>query len=197
MAAHLRTEAYLAQLASRPGSHVTYTVIRQGLYSTSYPIYTGFFDVTNPGDGLIRIPHDGTGEGLAWAKREELGEATANILAAYIDDPATFPLINTRINLSGPRSYSLEETAGVFSKVLGRDIRVKEISVDDYSSDPKMKAGFPDDGEDWARKWATAWEGVRRGEAGYVTGELNKWLGREPEGFEETIRGIVGQSGNN
>lgn len=190
MAAHLCTEAYLAELASSK-SDFTYTVIRQGLYSTSYPIYTGFFDVNKPGDGIIKIPHDGSGPGLAWAKREELGEATANIIAAYVRDRESFPYINKRISLSGPRSYSLNETAGVFSRVLGREIKIQEISVAEYASTPRVRDGFPAGEEDWPTLWATAWEGIRQGEASHVTDELRRWLKREPEDFETTIQKLV------
>lgn len=190
MAAHLRTESYLAELAdSNP--KITYTIIRQGLYSTSYPIYTGFFNINQPGDGVIRIPHDGSGPGLSWAKREELGEATANIIASYVRDPSSFEYTNKRIILSGPKSYSLRETAEVFSKILGKQVRIKEVTIDEYATSSTAKAGFPAGGDDWPRLWATAWEGIRRGEAEVVTGDLEKWLGRKPEEFEVTIRGLV------
>jgi len=189
MAAHLRTEAYLKQLSS--SSRLTYTIIRQGLYSTSYPIYTGFFDVTKPGDGIVRIPHNGTGPGISWAKREELGEATAGIIAAYVREPTVFPHICQRIILSGPKTYSLSETADVFSSVLGREVKILQITAEEYATSPTAKAGFPAGEEDWPRLWATAWEGIRRGEACVVTSDLQRWLGREPEDFVTTIRDIV------
>jgi hypothetical protein len=189
MAAHLRTERYLSDLSE--SGKITHTVIRQGLYSTSYPIYTGFFDINDPGDGLVRIPHDGSGPGLSWAKREELGEATANIIAAYDNDPASFPYINKRINLSGPKSHSLDDTVQVFSDILHRDISIHQVTIDEYASSPKVKAGFPEGEEDWPRLWATAWEGIRQGEADVVTGELERWLGRKPEAFEVTLRNLL------
>jgi hypothetical protein len=194
MAAHLRTEAYLSEL-STANKDFTYTIIRQGLYSTSYPIYTAAFDVKDPGDGIIRIPHHGGGEGISWAKREELGEATANIIADYHNNPATFPLINKRVVLSGAKSYSLNETVEVFTRILDKEVKVEEVDLEEYVKLPKVRASFPEgEGEeDWPRLWATAWEGVRRGETSTVNGELEKWLGREPEGFETTIRGIVGK----
>lgn len=60
MAPYLRTEQYLAELAN--AGSITFTVIRQELYSTSFPIYTGFFNSNQPGNGVIRIPHDGWGK---------------------------------------------------------------------------------------------------------------------------------------
>ena len=38
MQAHLDTEKYLKE------SGVTYTIIREGIYSESWPLYLGFFD---------------------------------------------------------------------------------------------------------------------------------------------------------
>ena len=63
MKAHLATEAYLKD------SGVTYTIIREGIYSESFPLYMGYWDPTR-GDE-IRIPH-GAGS-IAWVCREDLG----------------------------------------------------------------------------------------------------------------------------
>lgn len=101
MQAHLQTEAYLASLAAS-NSSFTFTVVRQGLYSESFPMYTSSFDLSNPTDS-IRIPHDGGGPGLAWAKRDELGEATARLMADYLADPKGFSFVNKTLLLSGPR----------------------------------------------------------------------------------------------
>lgn len=108
MGAHLATEKYLAEL---PG-HFTYTAIREGLYSESFPIYTAWFDPHQPVEE-ITIPHPGTGPGVAWAKRDELGEATAKMIYAYAKNPAGFPYLNRVVLLSGPREVSLAETAEV------------------------------------------------------------------------------------
>jgi uncharacterized protein YbjT (DUF2867 family) len=69
MQAHLDTEAYLAK------SGLTYTVLREGLYNDSYPLYTGFFDHTK--DNEVCVPGDGP---IAWVAIEDLGEATAKLM---------------------------------------------------------------------------------------------------------------------
>ena len=62
---------------------------------------------------MVRIPHDGSGPGgLAWVKRDELGEGTAKVLREALeykpdaskDEPFFF---NITLLLSGPRSYTL------------------------------------------------------------------------------------------
>lgn len=62
MGAHLQTERYLSQL-----NKITYTSIREGLYSESFPLYLGWFSLQNPADE-ITIPHPGTGPGVSWEK---------------------------------------------------------------------------------------------------------------------------------
>ena len=73
MQAHLDTEKYLKE------SGITYTIIREGIYSESWPLYLGFFD-SSEGKDEVLIPHsDGK---IAWVCRDDLGEGTAKIIAA-------------------------------------------------------------------------------------------------------------------
>lgn len=192
MLAHIQTELYLASLhASNPSFN--YSVIRQGLYSESFPIYTAVLSLTNPPpSGEILIPHDGSGPGISWAKRDELGEATAKILLMAfndIHDPAFKPFLNTTILLSGPKSYSLAETVSIIGNAIGKDLKIRQVSVQEYADQPQVRASLDyGGGEVWPVLWATAWEGIRRGEAANVTPFLEQLLGRKPEPFEETIR---------
>jgi len=192
MLAHLATEEYLASLVSPTFS---YTVIRQGLYSESFPVYMANFDLqkaasSSETDFKIKIPHDGSGPGVPWAKRDELGEATARLMGEYTQDPANFRFINKMIILSGPREYSLSETASVFSKVLGKSVTIEEVSVDEYADQPNV--GYGSDSTRLNRLWATAFEGIKHGEAATVTTHLRELLGRAPEDFETTIRAMLG-----
>ncbi|KAJ9091024.1 hypothetical protein QFC20_007759 [Naganishia adeliensis] len=167
MLAHIQTELYLASLhASNPSFN--YSVIRQGLYSESFPIYTAVLSLTNPpSSGEILIPHDGSGPGISWAKRDELGEATAKILLMAfndIHDPAFKPFLNTTILLSGPKSYSLAETVSIIGNIIGKDLKIRQVSVQEYADQPQVRASLDyGGGEVWPVLWATAWEGIRRG----------------------------------
>ncbi|PWY75408.1 NAD(P)-binding protein [Aspergillus heteromorphus CBS 117.55] len=118
MGAHLRTEQLLAE---RSGGGFTYTAIREGLYSESFPIYTSWFDIHHPADE-VAIPHSGEGPGVAWAKRDELGEATARIIVDYAaaTDPAGFPYLNRVVLLSGPAVLSLRETVEELGRAVGK-----------------------------------------------------------------------------
>jgi hypothetical protein len=80
MGAHLSTENYLATELPKT---MSYTAIREGLYSELSSVYLAMFDLRKPVDE-ITIPHSGSGPGIAWAKRDELGEATARMIVAYV-----------------------------------------------------------------------------------------------------------------
>lgn len=190
MGAHLETERYLASRQSEGA--LTYTAIREGIYSESFPIYTAWLDPANPpSSNLITIPHDGTGPGVAWAKREELGEATANMLVSYVKDPGSFPYVNQTVLLSGPREISLGDALDVIGREIGKPLKIRTIGVDEYVRLPAVQGTFVYHDVDLAEKWATAWEGMREGEMAVTSDVLEKWLGREPESFETTIHNLL------
>ncbi|KAJ5819567.1 NmrA-like family protein [Penicillium riverlandense] len=183
MGAHIATEKYLSE---KSGSF-TYTAVREGLYSESFPIYTAWFDLKNPADE-ITIPHPGSGPGVAWAKRDELGEATAKLVVKYTQDTSGFPYLNGEILLSGPRELSLSETVEVLGRAVGKPLKIREISVDEYASLPQVGKKHTYHGVDLSKEWATAWEAIKQGETAIVSPALAAILGREPEDFETTIK---------
>lgn len=169
--------------------------VREGLYSESTPIYTAFFDPSSASPSspsVIHIPHDGSGPGVAWAKREELGAATAKILVSFARGEGEYK--NRITLLSGPRAYTLKETVDIIASVYGiQGLKIEQVSVEEYASQPSVKgkqvfAEANGDEEDYAPKWATSWEAIKQGETAVVNGELERILGRKPESFEETLR---------
>lgn len=190
MGAHLQTEKFFAEL----DAPLTYTSIREGLYSESFPIYTSWFDLKDP-KSEITIPHDGSGPGVAWAKRDELGEASAKLIVDYATTTGgnvaeDFPYVNKIVLLTGPRVVSLKETAEVLGRVSGKNVTIRQISVDEYAKLPHG-GKHTYHGVDLAKEWATAWEAIRRGETAVVTPTLGEILKREPEDYETTIRGLL------
>ncbi|KAF2143648.1 uncharacterized protein K452DRAFT_285681 [Aplosporella prunicola CBS 121167] len=186
MQAHLDTEKYLASIAAEDKTF-TYTAVRQGLYSESFPIYTAFFDLKNPSDE-ITVPYDGSGPGIAWAKRDELGEATARLISQYRSSLATFEYVNKTILLSGPRVWSYQESVDVLSKAAGKKVTVKPITVEKFASLPQVTGGSDYGAGESAKFWASAFEGVKNGETAVASPLLAKLLGREPEPFEKTVQ---------
>ncbi|KAL1651377.1 hypothetical protein SLS58_000717 [Diplodia intermedia] len=191
MKAHLDTERYLASLsAGDPG--FTYTVVRQGLYTESFPMYLAFLDLADP-PAEVRIPHDGAGPGISWVKRDELGEATARLIASYARDPAAFPHVDATLLLSGPRDVSLGESVAIIGRILGRDIKVRQVSVDEWENQDSVRGASAYLEGGMAKPWATSWDALREGEGAAVTPHLRNLLGREPEAFEKTVADLAKQ----
>lgn len=188
MAPHLETEKYLEKLSwAVPG--FGYTVIREGLYSESYPLYTSFFNNKQPSHE-IKIPHDGSGPGIAWVKREELGEGTAELIRRFVENPDSFTYRNSRVLLSGQRTLTLAETVEILGKIAGTPVSIREVSNEEYAALPENNDGFTYKGVSYAYPWTTSFEAFRQGEGSYVSPLLKDLLGREPEDFETTIRSI-------
>ncbi|KAJ5619855.1 hypothetical protein N7510_003839 [Penicillium lagena] len=185
MRAHLDTEKYLEECRQEhPG--FAYTIVREGLYSESYPLYTAFFDPRNPVDE-IKIPHDGSGPGIAWVKREELGEGTAELLRIFAKEPKEFQFRNSTILLSGSRTWTLKETVDILAKIAKKPVRIRQVSDDEFARQPQLPPNFTYRGVDYSKPWATSFEAFRRGEASVASPLLRELLGREPEDFETTI----------
>ena len=189
MQAHLDTENYLAQLAAE-NSSFTYTVVRQGLYTESYGLYLAFLDLKNPPDEL-KIPDNGDGAGISWVKRDELGEGTAHLLAAYAEDPAGFPYVNDKLLLSGPRGLSLKDSVDAIGRVVGKEVKIRQCSVEEWAAQDSVKGASEYLAGDMAERWATVYDALRRGEGGVVTDHLRRLIGRGPESFEATIEGMA------
>ncbi|RGP79765.1 hypothetical protein FLONG3_2078 [Fusarium longipes] len=187
MGAHVDSEKYLKQLAEKD-SGFTFTSVREGIYSESFPIYTSFLDLKNPPSKVL-IPHDGSGPGVSWVKRDELGEGTARLIASYVNSPSSFAYTNKIVTLTGTKSFTLAETVEILSRAAGKKIEIQEVSVEEYINLPQVKEYFGTEEE--ARNWATAWEAIRAGETAGVTSTLKELLGREPEAYEKTIDEFV------
>ncbi|KAI4160980.1 MAG: hypothetical protein LQ342_005265 [Letrouitia transgressa] len=198
MQSHLQTEAYLKSLAvsSTAKSRFSFTAIREGLYSESFPMYTGYPNFQNPGS-RVQIPHNGLGPGVAWAKIDDLGEATAKLVQEYCHGSvADHPEYKDQVVLlSGPRAYSLAETLDVLGTAMGTEIVIENVSVSEYASEPIIQKHLAPHGqEDAPTKWATSFEAVRKGEAAVTSVRLERLLGRKPESFETTVATMVNSS---
>lgn len=166
MRAHLDTEAYLRSRG------VTYTIIREGVYVESYPVFLGFFDVK---DREVVVPGDG---GVAWAARDDLGEATARIVAGGGYD-------NETMVLAGPKAYTLKQTAALISTILDREIRLTVVSQDEYIKHHAAKG-------DVLKLWASTYPALETGEVSTVGPLLETVLGRPPVSFETRLKELLG-----
>ena len=196
MQAHLQTESYLHSLTTT-NPDFSFTAIREGLYTESCPMYTGFPDLLSPPDS-VKIPHSGSssGPGIAWAKIDDLGEATARLAVNYVSQPNSQAISdeyrNQIVLLSGLRAYSIAETVSILGSVVDKEIKIQEVGVDEYAADPRVQGQLGSHGEgDVPTKWATSFQAVKAEECAVESTRLGRLLGREPETFETTVRAMV------
>ncbi|GJE91500.1 SDR family oxidoreductase [Phanerochaete sordida] len=166
MQAHLATEKYLKE------SGLTYTIIREGIYSESYPLYFGYWKPGRPGNE-VKVPH-GDG-GIAWVCRDDLGEGTAKLMVSDSHKHET-------VLFTGSRAITLSELAGIISDVakIEPPLQLKVVPEDEY-------VASNEGGEDLLRKWASTYPAVARGELAVVDPLLRQILGRDLKTFEETL----------
>lgn len=210
MQAHLDTEAYLKSVCAASDGAMKYTIIREGIYSESYPLYLGFFDpdvLSTERERKVVLPSDG-GPGVAWVTKDELGEGTARMLAggefptssssssgSKIQQRSEF--VDKTVLLSGSRAYTLPETAAIISKCLGWDenpLRVDAVGTQGYVDFQfeRQKGKFT---REFFEKWATTYPAMEKGETAVVDPLLQELLGRELKGMEERLGELLGSGG--
>ena len=196
MQAHLATESYLKTLALHPPTQkpFTFTAIRQGIYTESFSLYTGFFDLQNPSTE-VKIPHDGSGLGIAWAKRDELGEATARIVQAYRYAPVgKYECLNSVILLSGAQVISIADTLNQAAGIAGlkEKVNITRVTQQEFTEERKTQEIMGSHGPgNPANLWTSTFEALRAGECAIASGELKRWLGRRREDFSKTVKTMM------
>lgn len=179
MQAHLRTEKYLGGLKD-----MKVTVIREGLYNESWPLYLGFyFGLKNEERDEVVIPGDGP---VSWTSIADLGLATALVVA-----DASTKYDRKTIYLSQLRTVSLKQIAGFVSDVRGRQIALKIVSRDEYCRH-YIENGRAKDNVEW---WCSTYDALKDNECGIQDPTLEDLLaskGRKPKQIEETIREMLG-----
>lgn len=178
MRAHIDTEVYLKQ------SGLTYTIIREGIYSESYPLYLGFFDPSSD-KTEVAIPNDGNG-GIAWVPRDELGEGTARLIAEAAGGNTIYT--NKTILFSGSEALSLSQTAVIISDILNRDIVIKYVKPEEYYSSSTALAKL---GPEFAKLWATTYEALKRGECAAIDPLLEQVIGRKPKDMQTALMELL------
>ncbi|KAI9017024.1 NmrA-like family protein [Gaertneriomyces semiglobifer] len=163
MLAHVGTEKLLAE------SGVSFTIIREGIYHESFPLYLGFW---TPGARDCIVAGDGP---VSFASRDELAEATAKIVADASDQWK-----NKVVKLTGPEAITLKDAVKMITEITGEQIHFKVVSINEYSET------FKDRG-DFVAKWALSHTGIAQGEAGEVTPTLEALLGRKSTRFRKYL----------
>ncbi len=190
MQAHIDSEAYLKKsCAKHPG--VKYTIIREGIYSESYPLYLGYLDVQKAVSGEDRrvVVPCGAEAGIAWVAKDDLGNGTARIMC---DVSGEFD--NKTVLLSGAKAIPIKHMADVISGLWGwvdRPLKVEEVGEEEFVKyQVERKTGGKEDKAtlDMVQRWATSYPAIEKGELAVVDSLLQRLIGKELKTMEEPLR---------
>ncbi|KAI0136774.1 hypothetical protein BJ170DRAFT_30312 [Xylariales sp. AK1849] len=176
MRAHIRTEAYLASLKD-----VQATVIREGLYNESWPLYLGYYDPKGDERGTVPLSGDGK---ISWTAIKDLGLGNALVLSSPSEEYAgkTFYL-----STAPDVAKTMKDVAALVAKARDKEVRVDIVGrqghEDFYIKDRKMDAPAVE----W---WSSTYDALEAGECFINDPTLTQLLnrkGRKPITMEETV----------
>jgi uncharacterized protein YbjT (DUF2867 family) len=204
MSAHHATESYLQSVCDSSAGSMTYTIIREGIYAESYPLYLGFFDpasMSNPRDRKVLLPSSG-GPGVAWATKSDLAEGTARILAempANADSVRPSDFVNATVLLSGSAPLPLSSVAGIVSKYLGWEdhpLQIDAVGTEayvDYQLERRASSKSNPPTREFLEAWSTTYPAMERGDTAVVDPLLRDLLGRDIMSMEERLKELLGR----
>ncbi|GAB7341771.1 hypothetical protein MBLNU457_g0103t1 [Dothideomycetes sp. NU457] len=182
MQAHMRTEAYLKKVQETKG--VDSTVLREGLYNESWPLYFGHYDVAGDERTTVKVGGDSK---ISWTGIADLGLANALVLVAPREEwkGRTVYLSNTK----EPRTIA--EVAAMVSKAKGRDVGLEVVSRQEheryYVQERKM-------GKAMIEWWASTYDALRDQECLIKDDTFDTLLaskGRTPKRVEDTVSEMI------
>jgi uncharacterized protein YbjT (DUF2867 family) len=178
MRAHIRTEKYLQELAD--AGKVLVTVLREGLYNESWPLYFGYyFGLKDETRKEVIVAGDGK---ISWTAIADMGFATAKILAAPSADWA-----GKTLYLSQRESWSLRDIAGMVSKANAEEVRLKVVGKKEYEEFHVKEKGTEKASVEW---WSSSYDALKDGECeidDMTLESILKEAGRSPKPLAETI----------
>jgi uncharacterized protein YbjT (DUF2867 family) len=176
MRAHIRTEKYLSELEK--AGKIKVTVIREGLYNESWPLYFGYyFGLKEETRKEVVVAGDGP---ISWTSIPDMAYGTAKVLAAPSQDWS-----GKTFYLSQKKTWTLQNIAELVSKVKGEDIKLKIVSRKEYE-DYYAEKGTERASVEW---WSSSYDALKDGECAIDDSTLENILkeaGRSPKPLEET-----------
>lgn len=184
MRAHLRTEELLRTLPD-----VKFTVLREGLYNESWPLYFGYYDIEG-GDEREEVVVAGDGP-VSWTSIADLGLASAMIVA---DESEKYTGKTLYLSASRNVALNLRGIAEIVGRVRGKEVRLKIVGRDEYV---KFYTGKEGGGKERASVewWVSSYAALEKGECEIGDNTLDELLaskGLVPKVVEETIGEILG-----
>ncbi|WP_300400752.1 NAD(P)H-binding protein [uncultured Nocardioides sp.] len=153
-------------------SGMEHTVLRDNFYLDVLPLFADH-------EGLIRGPA-GDGRVAAVARAD-----VAAVAAAVLRDPA--PHAGAAYELSGPEALTMTEVAERAGRVLGRDLRFVDETVEEAWA--SRRAAYPD-APDWQLEaWVSTYTAIADGSCARVTDAVERVTGRPARTLEQTLDG--------
>ncbi|KAH9865131.1 hypothetical protein IAQ61_009078 [Plenodomus lingam] len=182
MRAHMRTEAYLHEIEK--AGKVRVTVVREGLYSESWPLYFGYyFGLKGETRREVVVAGDG---GVSWTSIADMAFCTAKVLAAPGEAWA-----GKTFYLSQRRTWTLADIAQIVGEVRGKEVRVKVVSRKEFEEYYVRTKGMERPAVEW---WSSTYDALEDGECAIEDPTLETMLkeaGRTPKALEETIKEMM------
>lgn len=178
MRAHFRTEEYLKE-KQQQNQLRSFTVIREGLYSESWPLYLGHFTL-NGKEEREEIVVAGDGQ-ISWTSISDLGLASAIIITSPND--ARFN--NSILYLSNPTTLNLNDLANKLDRKLS--ILSESQYVQHYEKEHEMQAPFLE----W---WSSTYPSLEEGHCNIQDPLLTDLLAkheRQPESFDLILNTMI------
>ncbi|KAI1330713.1 NAD(P)-binding protein [Xylariaceae sp. FL0255] len=217
MRAHLRTEAYLDALVKRHDNSISVTILREGLYSESWPLYLGYFDTsifseanaTKEENVTIPLANDGK---ITWTSIQDLGTASAVVIASCASSsssssPEEFKNRAFYLSTSPKHAKTVTEIGRIVQDVAAEqqphastlDIQVKLVGSEDHVRHYVETRKMPQPAVEW---WVSTYDALAAGEcliddgdigntSGGMLEKLLARVGKKPVPVEETIRSMV------
>ncbi|KAK7920233.1 NAD(P)-binding protein [Apiospora marii] len=189
MRAHIRTEAYLESLQKEGKLKVT--VLREGLYNESWPLYLGyFFDARNDERGTVRLGGDGK---ICWTAIADLGVANALVLTQPSEEWAGRTCY---LSTAPAGARDMKEIAGLVSEARGSGkppVQVEIVGRKEHERHYVEDRGMDRPAVEW---WAATYDALEDGEClidDPTLGRLLGSVGRTAVPIEETVRAMVSQ----
>ena len=170
-AEHRATEELLA------ASGLPHALLRNSWYIENY---TGQLPTVQEHGAVLGAAGDGR---VSAATRADYAAAAAAVLAGDGHDGSVY-------ELGADEAFSLAEYAAAVSRVTGREVAYRDLSVEDYTS-ALVTAGLP---EPYAAVLADSDRGIAAGALFTDTGDLSRLAGRPTTGVEDAVRAALVQA---
>jgi len=162
---HYQTESYVRD------SGLSYTFLQNSLYAEVIPLFAGQQAVET---GIFFPAGDGR---VSFAVRQDLGEATANILATEGHENKTY-------QLTGAETSSFADVAGALSTLSGKPVSYTSPEPEAFVEALKQ-FGLPSEIIGMSASFAA---GIQRGDFDLLSPQLEQFLGRKPTSLKAFLK---------